>query len=212
MNDDPRQVLDEAARRRLGCQVMRRGGPWVTARFVRVDKAGVILTAPGLHGGEDLKVWFSVDDVPYSFDASVLRAGVPVPDRSADGVMLGFIDHFKRAAGEAPEAASPPAGARITVLPPQGRGLELLGGEARLVELGVRGVSFSVPQGEPLKFVEGGRVRLRLAAPGLEAQVVEGRVAGVRPTEGHYLYGVEAIEATDESAYMKLVAALRDLG
>lgn len=211
MSEDPRQVLDEAARRRQGCQVMKRGGAWNDARFVRVDKSGVIVTAPGLElvGGEDLKVWFSLDEVPYSFDASVLRAGVPVPDRSPSGLMLGFIDHFRRESAQPAAPVKPPAG-QVTVLPPRGRGLDLMGGAARVVELGPRSLSFSVPQAQPLKFVEGGRVRVRLRAPGHAAQVVEGRVTGIRPTEGHYLYSVEFIEVSDKSAALALIATLRD--
>lgn len=192
---------------------MKRGAAWVDARFVRVDKAGVILTAPGLEllGGEDLKVWFSLDEVPYSFDASVLRAGVPVPDRSPSGLMLGFIDHFRRESGRPAAAASQEPGGQVTVLPPRGRGLDLVGGEARVVELSPRSLSFSIPQTETLKFVEGGRVRVRLQAPGAAPQVVEGRVTGIRPMEGHYLYSLDLIEVTDESAALSLIARLRDL-
>ena len=162
MQEDPRRVLEDAARRRLPCEVLPRRGVWSQGQFVRVDKAGVVLVADGAFvGGEDVRVWFALDEQPYTFEASVLRAGVPVPDRSQRGLMLGFIDSWSRGNPQ-PQRED----LRLTVLPPNGRGLELLGGEIRLVELSVDEIAFAVPRAFTLKFVEGGTVRVRFSGPG----------------------------------------------
>lgn len=208
MSEDPRELLDEAARRRSGCQVMLRGGAWTRGQLVRVDKVGVLLTAPelGLVGGEDVRVWFSLDEHPYTFDASVLRAGVPVPDRSPHGVILGYIAGFGKATQL--EALDSP---QVTVLPPEGRGVELVGGGARLVEAGPEEISFAIPQDERLKFVEGGRVRLRFHLPGQVDHLVSGRVRRVLPAEQHYLYAVSFDAVEDARAHLDAIELVRRL-
>lgn len=201
-------MLDEAARGRLSCQVMLRGSGWTRGWFVRVDKSGVVLTVPelSLRGGEDLRVWFSLDEVPFTFEASVLRAGVPVPDRSSHGVMLGFIG------GWVADAAPPADGTQglgLTVLPHNGRGVELVGGPARLVDLRVDELAFTVPHDVALKFVQGGQVRLRFSRPGQAPYVASGRVQRLLRGEGHYLYGVRFEDVGDPRAHMEAVEALR---
>lgn len=208
MNDDPRELLDEAARRRSPCQVMLRGGGWTRGQLVRVDKVGVLLTAPelGLVGGEDVRVWFQLDEHPYTFDASVLRAGVPVPDRSPHGVILGYIAGFGKAVQ--PEQLDAP---QVTVLPPEGRGVDLVGGGARLVEASPEEITFAVPQDERLKFVEGGRVRLRFHRPGQVDHVVAGRVRRVVPADQHYLYAVRFDGTDDARAHLDAIELVRRL-
>ena len=226
MDDDPRRVLEDAARRRLSCEILPRRGHWCQGRFVRVEKAGVVLVAPGgvFSGGEDVRVWFSVDSQPWTFEASVLRAGVPVPDRSQRGLMLGFIDgwtggapplHKARAAGGwggvgAARAAGGPAAA-ITVLPPNGRGLEILGSAVRLVNLRVDELSFSVPRAEPLKFVEGGTVRIRFRRQGQQDHVASGVVRKLAPGDGHYFYGVRFVEVADPQVHPAVIEAFCQL-
>jgi len=212
VSDDPRELLDEAARRRLSCQVMPRAGAWSAAQLVRVDRAGVVLTAPGLRlsGGEDLRVWFKLDEQVYSFEGSVLRAGVPVPERTNDGVLLGFIEDFRR---ERAEHTTGEATLRAVILPPQGRGLELVGGVARLVEVGLEGLSFSVPQSEPLKFVEGGRVRVLVAAPDEPEHHADARVERLAVDGQLVLYRLvfEGVRGDDASAHLRAIEALRVL-
>ncbi len=211
MADDPRTILDAAARDRLACQLRETRGDWIDGAFVRVDKAGVVVLtqAPAFAGGEDVRVWFANDEGTWSFEASVLRAGVPVPDRSQHGLLLGFIDGFSGGVS-APETAAPetPA-ARLRVVPPNGRGLELVGGEARLVEVAVDHVSFTVPSAETLKFVEGGSVRLRFEVPGQPEHWALGTVRRLAPGEGHYLYAVAFTEQGDEQAHLQAIEALR---
>jgi hypothetical protein len=220
LDDDPRRVLEDAARRRLSCEILPRRGEWCQGCFVRVEKAGVVLVAPGgvFSGGEDVRVWFSADGQPWTFEASVLRAGVPVPDRSQRGLMLGFIDGWTRgegarvrsspaSAGDA--GASPTAAPSITVLPPNGRGLELLEGTIRLVSLRVDELAFSVPRAEPLKFVEGGTVRIRFRRAGHPDHVVSGVVRKLAPGDGHYFYGIRFIEVADPVAHPGVIESVR---
>lgn len=207
MAEDPRSILDGAARDRLACQLRATRGDWIDGSFVRVDKAGVVVVvgAAAFSGGEDVWVWFAGDDGTWSFEASVLRAGVPVPDRSQFGLLLGFIDGFTD--GSPVEVKGPRAGLRV--VPANGRGLELVGGDARLVEVAVDHVSFTVPSAETLKFVEGGSVRLRFDVPGQPEHWVLGTVRRLAPGEGHYLYAVEFTEQGDEQAHLQAIEALR---
>lgn len=210
MSDDPRRVLEEVARRRATCEVLpRKGGSWCQGRFVRVEKAGVVLvvedSSARIGGGEDVRVWFTIDRVPWTFEASVLRAGVPVPDRSQRGLMVGFIDSWER--GEPIQEKVPGLG--ITVLPPNGRGLELMGGKVRLVSLEVDNLSFAVPRGEAMKFVEGGTVRLRFRRPGAEDHLVNGLVRKLSPGEEHYLYEIRFAEVADPGNHPQVVEAFR---
>jgi hypothetical protein len=206
LSEDPRRVLEEAARQRLSCEVLPRRGSWCQGRFVRVEKAGVVLVVDAVDftGGEDVRVWFTLEHQPWTFEASVLRAGVPVPDRSQHGLMLGFIDSWER--GEPIEETAPGLG--ITVLPPNGRGLELLSGGVRLVDLGVDALSFAVPRAEALKFVEVGVVRLRFRQPGGD-HLVNGLVRKLAPGDAHYLYEIRFVEVADPGAHPVVVEAFR---
>ncbi|MEE2752150.1 MAG: hypothetical protein VX519_12030 [Myxococcota bacterium] len=210
VSQDPRMILDDAARSRLACEIMSREGGWLQGQFVRVDKAGVVVVAPGcgFAGGEDVRICFQHEEKPCTFEASVLRAGVPVPDRSQHGLMLGFIDGFKLGdATNQEEAAS--QGASITILPPMGRGLQLLGGEARVVELTVVELTFTVPVDEPLKFVEGGRVRLRFEQAELGQHMAAGTVRQLSRGEGWMLYGVGFDEVEDMDSHLRMIEAMQ---
>ncbi|MCP4808619.1 MAG: hypothetical protein GY913_08335 [Proteobacteria bacterium] len=192
----PKAILDEAARQRCGCQLRVRRGSWTPGAFVRVDNSGVILKAEGLtlHGGEDVHVWFQHEGRTCTFDASVLRTGVPIPDRSSNGLLLGFIDSFVDGTDERPETDGGPELA-LEVLPPNGRGIDLFGPGCQIMVLGVDELTFSISRDQALKFVEGGRIRVRFRGVG-EDLVATGRVQALSASDGHYLYGVhfEAVE------------------
>ena len=206
MAEDARNILDDAARRRLACRVLTRGGDWVEARFVRVDKAGVVLVAPGagFAGGEDVRVWVSVDDVARSFDAAILRVGVPVPDRSQHGLMLGFIDGW-RSEEDAPKES---VGAILEVLPHVGRGLNLLGGGSRLIDISTVEMSFTVPAEVALKFVEGGQVELHYEEGGV-SQRMSGTVRKLSAGDGHLLYALSFDTVENEKAHLEAIESLR---
>jgi len=185
------------------------GGEWTDGVFVRVDKAGVVVVAQGigLKGGEDVRVWFSLDDKSCSFEASVLRAGVPVPDRSQDGLMLGFIDGWK----EQDEATVQVDRAlELVIIPANGKGLDLIGGECRLVDISASELTFTVSSGVALKFLEGGEVGVKLGVDGV-VLMASGIVRKLAPSAGHFLYGLEFIDVEDEAQHLKAIEAFRDI-
>ncbi len=206
---DPRTTLDNAAQQRLVCQVMPVGGAWTDGVFVRVDKAGVVVVAPGigLKGGEDVRVWFSMEETSCSFEASVLRAGVPVPDRSQDGLMLGFIDGWKEQA-EATVAID--RALELLIIPANGRGLDLVGGECKLVDISASDLTFTVASGVALKFLEGGQVGVKFGVDGA-VLMASGVVRKLAPTAGHFLYGLEFIDVEDEAGHLSAIEAFRDI-
>ena len=173
---------------------------------MRVDKAGVVLVVPGLGlaGGEDLRVWFSMDDSPRSFEASVLRAGVPVPDRSQDGLMLGFIDGWR---SEEP-VPNQEGSTVLEILPPNGRGLNLLAGESRLVEIAAGEMAFAVPQEVALKFVEGAGFQVHYKE-GAISHRISGTIRKLAPGEGHFLYALKFDAVDNEKAHLEAVESLR---
>jgi len=185
---DPRRLLQQAAEQRVSCELLPRGGRWLSARVVRVEKSGVVLHCPGtrLVGGEDVRVWLRIDDAVYTFGASVLRAGVPVPDRSQHGLLLGFIEGFglTSAAGESGEGG----GRSLELVPPSGPPVSLLEAPIRLVELTIRGLSFTVPEDFRLVFVQGGTVGIALAHPDGGKVHAEAVVDELVRGEGYLLY------------------------
>jgi hypothetical protein len=206
MSTDPRAILDHAARARTRCKLKTRGTEWSAGWFVRVETAGVLAGSADLKlvGGEDLRVWFSWEGQAYTFSATVLRAGLPLPDRSNDGAMLGFIQDWEHEDTSA-RAAS---GLQIEVLPAKGKGIALLGGDARLVELGPSELVFAVPTRVALKFMEGGRVRVRFTAPSA-SQVVFGRVRRLSPDGAHMLYALAFDEVPDPDLHLRAVEAFK---
>jgi hypothetical protein len=204
--EDPRRVLERAAELRLACEVMPRNGGWRRGQVIRVERGGVVLLLPGtgraLSGGVDLRCWMTVDGQPYTFEASVLRTGAPVPDRSQDGVLLGFLDGWRR--------ADRVAGALVLeLLPPNGGPVSLLSGAARLVDLGPAEWSFSAPSDFALVFVEHGAVRLRLGLPDRAPMEVGARVGALSRGDGHLLYGLRIEQVEDGERYRDLVAGIR---
>ena len=128
---DPRRILEEAAQHRQACEIQVRGEGWIRGVVVRVERGGLVLTTADRRfiGGEDLRVWLSFESKYYTFQASVIRAGVPVPERSQDGLLLGFIDNWaeadSRSGGSAPEH-------KVELVPANGPAISLLQDPVRL--------------------------------------------------------------------------------
>jgi hypothetical protein len=174
---------------------------------VRVEPGGVVVHAPKLRlaGGEDVRCWFSLDATPCSFEASVIRTGVSVPDRSQFGVLLGFIDGWTT--GTRPSGND--HGLELLIVPPNGPGISLIHGPGRLVELSVDGLSFTLPADHILVFVEGAGTRLRFCMPGEPEQDVDARVRSVLAGETHMLYHVEVLGIEDPETYRQVIDALQ---
>ena len=206
MSSDPRRVLEEAATRRLPCELLLRRGGWARGSVVRVEKGGLVVSSPGrrFQGGEDVRVWLAIDDHPYTFEASVIRVGVPLPDRTQDGLLLGFIDRW----AEGPARARASRDRLLQILLPSGPPVSLLEPPASLVELTLDALAFTMPSSFKLIFVENGAVGVRLAAPGLPPVEVSARVETLAPGEGYLLYGLRFEEVPDAEAHRRAVEAL----
>ena len=184
----PRRVLREASERRISCELLPRGGEAVRGTIQGVEQAGVVILVPGRRflGGEDLKVWLSIDGRSIRFEASVIRAGVPVSDRSQDGILLGFIDRWNE--GEARSEGLEDC--RVEVLPPNGPPVSLLQAPARVIDVSIRELAFTLPSSFTLVVVQMGTVRVRLGVPGRAWVELAARVHTRSPGEGAILYGL----------------------
>jgi hypothetical protein len=202
--EDPRRILQAAAETHGACDLHPRGGAWLKGKVVRVERGGVVVTAPGLRSGVDVACWLSVDGISYTFEASVLRTGVPVPDRSQDGVLLGFLDGWRRAEGKG-------QGLILEVLPSSGGSLSLIDGQARVVELSPHEWLVTTPSDFPLVFVQQGSVRLRLGLPDRAPTELSARVKAMSRGEGHLLYALEIQRVEDPPAYRELLQELRQV-
>lgn len=204
---DPRRLLEDAARERVRCELLPRGGGLVEATLIRVESGGVVLTAPEgrFTGGEDVRAWFAHEGKAWTFEASIVRAGVPVPDRGRGGILLGFIDGFAPATG-----AGEGSGRIVALLPPGGAPISLLEAPARLLHLAVDGAAFTLPADYQLHFVESGVVRVRLAAPGRGPVTAHARVRALSPGEGYLVYDLAFEHVSDPEGWRDVVESLSD--
>jgi hypothetical protein len=206
---DPRRILEEAAQQRQACEIQVRGEGWIRGQVVRVERGGLVVTAADRRfvGGEDTRVWLAVESKYYTFQASVIRAGVPVPERSQDGLLLGFIDNWS-------EAESRSTGSSITeshvveLIPSNGPAISLLQPPVRLVDLAIDGLSFSVPDDFKLIFVESGSITLRLGTVDAEAIEIHARVSDLSAGEGYRLYGLCFEGVEDPEQHRQLIEAI----
>jgi hypothetical protein len=200
---DPRRLLESAAEARCTVEVLPRGGSWRRGEIVRVERGGVVLRLPGgLNAGVDLRCWLTIDGQPYTFEASVLRAGVPVPDRSQDGVLIGFLDGWSKADPR-------PNTVVLEVLPHNGGPVSLTSGAARIVDLTPSEWTVATPLDFPLVFVEQGAVRLRLGLPDRAPMDLSARVGALRQGEQHLLYSLRIEAVEDADRYRDMIAAMR---
>ncbi|MEL6346692.1 MAG: hypothetical protein AAFV53_26500 [Myxococcota bacterium] len=205
MSSDPRRILQDAASLRTSCEILSRSGDCTRGQFVRTERGGVVVTVPERRfvGGEDVRVWFSMDGQPYTFEASVIRRGVPVPDRTQDGLLVGFIDRWQ--AGAAGAAAE---GRFVEVLPPSGPPISLLRSPSRLVDVTLTGVSFVVPLAFKMVFVESGALVLRLGIPQTPPEEVTARVRALAQGEDYLLYHLEIEQVADPDLHRVIIDGL----
>lgn len=205
MTSDPRRILQEAAGRRIGCELLSRDGECTQGIIVRVERGGVVLTTPTKRfvGGEDVRVWLSMDGQPYTFEASIIRTGVPVPDRTQDGLLIGFIDRWKECA-DAPAAE----GRLVEMVPPNGPAVSLLKPPVRLVEVKPAGLSFVVPLNFTLVFVESGTQRIRLGISGVPILEVSAKVRALAQGDDYLLYHLSIEDVPDQDLYRVIIDGL----
>ncbi len=182
----------------------------VSAAVVRVEKGGIVITTPQRRftGGEDLRVWLAIDAQTWTFEASVIRAGVPVPDRSQDGILLGFIDRFQ------PGGPAASGGGRVLslVAPRGGTEVSLLEPPAQLVQLNVSGATFTLPASFKLVFVESGSLSVRVGAPSVAPSLAKARVRALAPSEGLLLYDLRFEQADDPERFRVAIESLANQG
>lgn len=202
--DDPQRILEAAAEARAPVNVLPKGGGTLEGQIVRVERGGVVLALSGSPppAGADVRVWLTTEAGCWTFEASVLRSGVPIPDRSQGGVLLGFIDSFRRSDGAG-------AGVVLEALPPTGGAVSLVDGAVRIVDLDPQEWTVSAPSGFPLVFVEGGGLRLRLGAPTGPPMEVGAEVRELTQSHGHILYRLAITEVQDAERYARIVSELR---
>lgn len=195
---DPRRILEKAAEQRQACEILPRKGGWTRGSLLRIDRAGVVVLIPDLRlaSGEDVRCWFVLDGIPYTFEASIIRTHLPVPDRSQIGYLLGFIDEWTR--GDS--ASNGEHGIDIKIFPPNGPGISLVHGPGRIMELLLNNIGFTLPTAYTLVFIEGSKCKLKFIMPGEDSIEVEGKIVSRTPSESHSLYhltieGVERIES-----------------
>ena len=203
---DPRRILEEAAQHRQTCQIQVRGERWIKGQVVRVERGGLVITSDERRfiGGEDLRVWLTFEMKQYTFQASVIRAGVPIPERNQDGLLLGFIDNWAESTSE----SNTKEGYVVELVPANGPAISLLDAPVRLVELVVDGLSFTVPDDFKLIFVESGTVTVRIQAPGIDSLNIHARVGALSAGEGYRLYGLEFEKVEDPENHRKVVEQL----
>jgi hypothetical protein len=184
---------------------MARGGVVHRAQVVRIEKGGVVVSTPErcFHGGEDLSVWLKAEEQSYRFEASVIRAGVPVPDRGRGGLMLGFIECFNQDTTEAAESE-----VRLDIIPPSGPPVSLLHTPARLLHLAVDGLTFSMLRSSKLVFVQSGQVDVEICASDLGVGRISARVRTLSKGEDYLLYDLEFEEVGDGARHRDLVQRL----
>ena len=203
---DPRRTLEEAAEARTPIELLPRRREFVRGTLIRVERGGVVVVVTGEipSAGTDVSAWLSFQGKAYTFEASVLRIGVPVPDRSQGGILLGFVDGWKEATRDAGSLV-------LEALPPRGRPVPLLAGDVRIVELGPSEWTVSAPVDFRLVFAEKGAIRLRLGSSGRAPMEVGATVGALSRGETHLLYHLHITEVEDAERYRDTVAELRAL-
>jgi hypothetical protein len=205
---DPRRILEEAAEERSACEIQVRGEGWIRAQVIRVERGGLVVTTGERRfvGGEDVRIWLAFESKFYTFQASVIRAGVPVPERNQEGLLLGFIDNWGEAESRNPEQN---VNHCVELVPASGPAISLLGEPVRLVDLAIDGLSFSVPDDFKLIFVQSGEITVRLGSKGTDAIEVRARVNDLSAGEGYRLYGLHFEGVEDPDRHRELVEAIR---
>lgn len=204
--DDPRRLLETAAEERTACEVLPRAGVWARGTVIRVERGGLVLLMSGATpaAGTDVRCWLTVAGQPWTFEASVLRAGVPVPDRSQGGILLGFVDGFRK--------ADRVGGAvRLEALPATGGPVSLVEGAVRIVDLHPQEWTVSAPNDFRLVFAHGGTIRLRLGLPDRAPMEVDARVSTLSRGDGHLLYGLSIEAVEDGERYREIVVGMREV-
>ena len=197
---DPRRILKRASEQRVSVDFLPKGGTRTTGTIISVEHGSIVasLEDRNVFSGVEIKCWFKVDGKEYSFEASVIRTGVPVPNRSQNGVMFGYIDQWRQGAQD--------TSLQIEVLLPNGPALRIDKKPSRLVELSLKELTFVVPSNFPLVFAHQGAVNLRMRSD-QRTVLLKARVKDLIQKEGVVFY-VFSFEAVDDSDRLREFVAM----
>jgi hypothetical protein len=191
-----------AADSRVRCDILLQKGGWCEGRVIRAENAGLVILAPGLQSGADVRVLLSVEGRSYTFEASVIRTGIPVPDRSQHGVVLGFIQGWRR-------ADEGGRGLVLELLPAIGGVVSLMGGEVQLIELQPALWTVAASAGSWFVLAEQGQVRLRMGLPGQSPVELVARVQSVSRSDAHLLYALKIEQVGSPDRYREVLAGFQ---
>jgi hypothetical protein len=180
----------------------------VSGSVVRVERGGVVVAVPSrqLSSGSDVRVWVPLDPHTWVFQATVLRTRLPVPGREEEGVLLGYIDRFERDDVE----VSANSGRRLDLIPSKGRGISLLRAPARLVHLGLEGMTFTLPATSKLVFVDNAEMQVVLSDRAAGQCVATARVRSLSRVDGQLLYDLAWVDVDAPDRMRVLIQVLRE--
>lgn len=158
--------------------------------------------------GTDVKVWVPLHPDTWFFHATVLRTRLPVPTQDAEGILLGYVDRFERAA----DTSATGTGRRLDLIPFTGRGISLLRPPARLVHVGLEGVTFTLPAASKLVFVENAEMQVVLADRSAGSCAATARVRSLSRVDGALLYDLEWLDVDAPDRLRVLVQVLAAQG
>lgn len=206
MSEDPRRILDRAAQVRARCHLLPRGKSVVTGALVRVERGGVVVSVPSrlLSNGVNVKAWVPLHPDTWFFHATVLRTRLAVPGQDCEGVLLGYIDRFERET----DASATGTGRRLDLIPHTGRGISLLRPPARLVHVGLDGLTFTLPAASKLVFVENAEMQVVLADRSAGTCAATARVRSLSRVDDTLLYDLAWVDVDAPDRLRVLVQVL----
>lgn len=209
--DQARRTLEAAVAERRACRLARPGGGWLPGILCRLEASGVVVNVPGsgLRGGEEVRIWLEGEGRPLHFEATVLRAGVPVPDRGPNGILVGFLSETSAPAPDPAPVVRPADPPVLEVRVGTGAPVSLLAPPVVVVDVAADRVDFQVPRSFVVKFPENGLLRLRIGATTSDTTEATGRVGVVVAGEGHVLYRVVIEEVERQDLHQRAVPVLR---
>ena len=178
----------------------------LSGSVIRVERGGVVVAVPSrqLVSGTNVKAWVPLHPDTWFFHATVLRTRLAVPARDAEGVLLGYIERFERAA----DTAAAGIGRRFDLIPHTGRGISLLRPPARLVHVGLEGVTFTLPADSKLVFVENAEMQVVLADRSAGSCAATARVRSLNRVDGALLYDLAWVDVDAPDRLRVLVQVL----
>ena len=171
------------------------------ARLRRFERGMVIITAEGRLPavGTQLQLWLRAEGSVYVFRSSVLRIGVSVPERSQQGLALGFLSGRKMTL---------PTHLQLSVLLPDGSELLLQQNNCSGVELKTDEVLLALEPDSRLLLSDRSRCRLEIKST-TEREQIHCRVLGVLRAGEIFLCQLRIEDISDPEVHRRMVEQYR---